>query len=115
MMARISRSATSKETSWSALTPPKESETFSTERIAFMRPCASCRVFRRRGDEGPGLFDAQLRRERAGAAVLVLHLRLDVHAAASAVERRDQRGVLLADEAAPHLPRARQLAVVGVE
>ena len=33
----------------------------------------------------------------------------------AAVQRVDQHLVLLGDEAAPHLARARQLAVVGVE
>src|SRR5918997_4340530 len=48
-------------------------------------------------------------------SVLVGDRRADGHVAAVAVERRDDGRIALADHAAPHLARARQLLVVGVE
>ena len=65
--------------------------------------------------EGRHVDDLQRRRHLAGAAVLELHLGLDVLLALAAVERVDQHLVALGDEAAADLARARQLAVVGVE
>ena len=66
--------------------------------------------------EGLGVDDLQVGRDRAGAAVLERHLRSRCSCSRlAAVERVDQHAVLLADEAAPDLARARQLAVVGVE
>src|SRR5690348_11237740 len=115
MMARTSCSATSNDTSCSAFTPPKASETFSTESIAFRRPCPSRRPFRRGRREGLCLVYAQIGRESAGPAVLVLHLRFDMYAFFSCIQGIHQRGVFLADEAAAHLARARQLAVVRIE
>src|SRR5215510_11424235 len=124
MIARISCSRTSNETSWSAFTPPNESETPSTTSngapmfrwccIGWRERPSGC-LLRRRGREYLRVDDLQRRRDRAGAAVLELHLRLDVALALAAVERVDQRRVPLADEAPPDLARAGDLAVVGVE
>src|SRR5436190_20913855 len=121
MMARISCSRTSKETSVSAFTPPNESDTFSTARITSPTGCAFCVIggsggFLRRGPaEGARVADREVGRDHAAAPVLVLDLHLDVRALAAVVERGHQRAVLLGDRAAPHLAGARQLAIVGVE
>src|SRR5258706_732455 len=126
MIARTSCSRTSKETSCRAFTPPKESETSSTEsstepvlRTTPSRLASGAltlgRPLRRRRREGAGVVDREVGGDLAGAPVLVAHLRLDVHRAAAVVERVDQGLVLLADMAAPHLARAGELAVVGIE
>src|SRR5690606_35302257 len=126
MMARTSCSRTSNDTFCSAFTPPKESETSSTARITSptVRP-VECRwtsgavilrgLLRRRGCERLRVADFQVGREGPGAPVLVAHLRLYVNRIAPRIERLHERSVLLADEPAPHLPRAGELAVVGVE
>src|SRR5438309_4704078 len=126
MIARISCSRTSKETACSATTPPKASEMSSISRSAapIFLPVLigrdatgrDSRRLPRRGDAvGPRLHDSQVRRYRTGAPVLEAHLRLDEAARLARVEGIDQRGVFLADMAAAHLARARELAVVGVE
>src|SRR3990172_1505988 len=125
MIALTSCSRTSNDTSTSAFTPPNESDTFSTARTTSPTRCApaigcgtvieSRRLAGRRGREGPGVADLEVGRERAGAPVLVAYLRLDVHVFAAAVERLHQGGVLLGDEPPPHLARARELLVVGIE
>src|SRR5690242_9162930 len=97
MMARISCSSTSNETSCSAFTPPNASDTLSTERTTLMPPRRSRGPPGCRGREGPRVLDPQVGGERAAAAVLVFHLRLDVHALLSAVQRLDQGAVFLAD------------------
>jgi hypothetical protein len=57
---------------------------------------------------------AQLRAHRARAPVLEADLRLDHATLDAGIERVDDVGVLLADEAATDLARARELPVVGV-
>src|SRR3954468_17712595 len=109
MMARISRRRTSKDTPWSALTPPKAREMASTLRMG------SAATLRRRGAADLRLGDAQVRRDHAGAPVLEAHLRLDEAVRPARIQRVDERGVFLGDVAPPHLARARELAVVGVE
>src|SRR5882724_3261840 len=121
MMARISRSRTSNETSCSALTPPKASDTPSTARMAGPVPRSatgvktSSRPPHGGGVVDPGLGDAQIRRDDPGAAILEAHLRLDEAMRLPGVQRLDQRGVLLGDVAPAHLARASELAVVGIE
>src|SRR6266850_62049 len=127
MMARISCARTSKETPWSATTPPKASETSSISSMAgptFLSVViswdetsrASRRLPRRGGDTvGLRLHDSQVGRHRTRAAVLETHLGLDEAARLVRVEGIDQHGVFLGDVAAAHLARARELAVVGVE
>ncbi len=109
----------SKETSEIAFTPPNESETCSSERRAspaaiawrsFMR--RALRVGRRMDRHVDDLGRAD---ELALAAVLVGDLGRDRGLGGAVVEALDQRRVALGDEAAAHLLRARQLAVVGVE
>src|SRR5690242_5621534 len=81
--------------------------------------CPSPRLAQRRrfvGDEAARrLADLDLCRDVALAPVLEGHLRLDPGARRLRVERLDERAVALADEAAPHLARPRQLAVIGIE
>src|SRR5882762_2672039 len=123
MMARISCSWTSKETPWSATTPPKASEMSSISRIgvpvfllAAMSGERNSGGFLGRGSaEGLRLHDLQVGRHRSGAAVLEAHLRLDETARLVRVESVDQNRVLVCDVAASHLARARELAVVGLE
>src|SRR5688572_21560742 len=130
MMARTSCSRTSKDTSVNAFTPPKASDTPSTasttspiarpaavvaRSFRFMPPAFSCRRLRGQGREGLRRVHAELGAHEAGAAVLEAHLRLDHAALHARVEGVHDGGVLLADEAAAHLARARELAVVGVE
>src|SRR5688500_5334257 len=131
MIARISCSRTSKLTSVSAFTPPKASEmpsaasttppilrpTASATRASsrFMRRPASCGAPRAVGREGLRRDQLQVRADGAGAPVLEAHLRLDVAALDARVQRLHDRRVLLADEAAAHLARAGELAIVGVE
>src|SRR6266705_3276090 len=123
MMARISCSRTSKETPWSATTPPKASETSSISRIGrpiFLPAVMSAkgnsgRFPRRGGAEGLRLHDLQVGRHRSGAPVLEAHLSLDETARLVRVESVDQHRVLVSDVAASYLARARELAVVGLE
>src|SRR5262245_35600828 len=111
MIARISCSRTSNETSCSAFTPPNERATFSTTRTGPpMSRCgciggarASGGLLRRRDREGLRVGDAQVGADLADAAVLELDLRLDEALLLPAVERVDQHAVLVGDEAAPHL------------
>ena len=133
MMARISPLRMSKETSRSALTPPNDSETFSSE--SSTSPAAMAAALGRRrlrldvglhsaasrmgcsGARGIGLHvdDAHVALDDALAAVLERHLGGDVALLGAVVERLDERPVAIGDEGAAHLLRARQLAVVGVE
>src|SRR5919106_4964812 len=129
MMARISCSRTSKETSCSARTPPKASDTFWTERMtspmrrAMMVVSSDGATARsilgglpgglRR--EGLRVADFQICRIGAGAPVFIAHLRLDVDRIPAGVKRLDERAVLLGDVAPAHLARARELAVVRLE
>src|SRR5882672_9901290 len=115
MMARISCSRTSKETSCSATTPPKARDTPSTARMAGPVPRSatvvkdSSRPPRGGGAVDPGLCDAQIRGDDPGAAVLEAHLRLDEAMRLSGVQSLDQRGVFLGHVPAAHLARAREL------
>src|SRR6188508_3035723 len=117
MMARISCSRTSKVMSESAFTPPKRrlmfctSRTTSPERRAVIGR-SRCAPDRR---EGLGVDDLQRRRDLADATVLEADGGLDELLGLARIEGIDQHVVALADEAAPDLRRARQLAVVGVE
>src|SRR5689334_10736492 len=122
MIARISCSRTSSEMSLSALTPPKASDTpsrRSTEspiaRTAVMRCERSSRRLGCARSERPGLGDLQIGGDDPGAAILEFQLRLDVLHGLARIERFDQLGVLLGDEAAAHLARARHLVVVWIE
>src|SRR6187455_3246061 len=119
MIARTSCSRTSKLMSESAFTPPNASEMRSSFRIT--SPVALDMVdmasggARRRRRERLRVGDDEVRRDLAGAAVLEPDLRLDVLDRPAAVERVDEHRVLVRDEAAAHLARARQLVVVGIE
>src|SRR3954465_1724635 len=119
MMARTSWLWTSNETPFRALTPPKASETpstaSSTSPIGWPRSTRLGGAPWCCGREGSGFGDLQVGRDLAGAAVLIAHLRLDVHALAAVVQRRDERRIFFSDEAPAHLARARQLLVVGIE
>src|SRR6266496_852357 len=119
MIARTSCSRTSNETPFSALTPPKASDTPSTESRTSPIWCAcgasrtcgaltgSGRALCGGGGEGLGVGDLQVGGDLAGTAVLVAHLRLDVHARAAVVQCADQRGVFFADGAPAYFARAR--------
>src|SRR5688572_26893978 len=122
MMARTSCSRTSKDTSVSAFTPPKASDTPSTARTTspiarsvaarsfrFMRPALSCSRLRGQRREGLGGVHAQLGAHEARAPVLEAHLRLDHAALDPGIQGVHDGRVLLADEAAAHLARAREL------
>src|SRR5438876_742442 len=50
-----------------------------------------------------------------GAAIFELYLRLDVLRALSGIQRIDEHRIFFCDETAPHLARARELVVVGIE
>src|SRR3954464_6956023 len=119
MMARTSWRRTSNETPFKALTPPKASETpstaSSTSPTGWPRSPRLCGAPRCHGRESSCFGDLQVGRDLARAAVLVAHLRLDMHALAAVVQRGDERRVLFSDEAPAHLARARQLLVVGIE
>src|SRR5437868_2991057 len=127
MMARISCSRTSKLTSLRAFTPPNASETPSTARstspilrAAFWRSSsrrsiASRCLSRGHGRKGLRRGERKLGADHAGAPVLEAHLRLDYAALGAGIERIDHRRVLLADVAAAHLARARELAIVRVQ
>src|SRR3990170_5091802 len=126
MMARISPLRMSKETSDSAFTPPNESDTPSTDRMispaatsirlrGLMSRSPSCGLLHDRRHSAGNVVDRNARVERAAAAVLEGDLGRDRGLARAVVERLDQRGVSFGDEAAAHLERARELAVVGVK
>src|SRR5712692_2921301 len=127
MMARISCSRTSKLTSLRAFTPPNASETPSIARrtspilreafwrSSSRRSIASRRLSPAHGGKGLRRGEGQLGADHAGAPVLEAHLRLDHAALRARIERVDHRRVLLADVAAAHLARARELAVVRIE
>src|SRR5687767_4080846 len=128
MMARISCSRTSKETSCSAFTPPKASETLSTDRMTSptRRPWARRSSVtwarstlgglpRRFRGKGLRVADLEVRRESTRAPVFVAHARFDMDALLVVVQGLDQRPVLLADEAPPDLARAGELLVVRVQ
>src|SRR5688572_31945986 len=115
MMARTSCSRTSKDTSVSAFTPPKASDTPSTARTTspiarsvaaaarsfrFMRPALSCSRLRGQRREGLGGVHAQLGAHEARAPVLEAHLRLDHAALDPGIQGVHDGRVLLADEAA---------------
>src|SRR5215470_9200612 len=128
MMARISPLRISNETPLTAFTPPKASETPSTASRtspaaiscplgALMRRLrGSCRLLHRAGHRhGHRVADLDARGQHAFAAVLEGHLGRDGGFGRAVVERRDQRRVALADQAAAHLLRTSDLAVVGIE
>src|SRR3954462_15705732 len=125
MMAEISPRLTSKETSRMARTPPNESETFSTTRrispasaaggSAAELPRRARVAFRvERHDRFKGL-DPHPRGEHAFAAVLIGHFGRDVGRCRSIVKPGDEGCISVGEEAAPHLLRTGQLAVVGIE
>src|SRR6476659_6475323 len=98
MIARISCSRTSSEMSFSALTPPKASDTPSRRRTespiartAVMRCCRSSRHLGRACGKRLRLGDREVGGDDAGAAVLELHLRLDMLHCPARIERLDQR------------------------
>src|SRR5258706_1842541 len=118
MIARISCSRTSKLMPESALTPPKESDTPSSLRtISPFRRCVPTLRRLARAHRGKDLRfgDDEIRGDNAGATILELHLRLDVLHAPACIQRVEQHCVLLRDEAAAHLARARELVVVRIE
>src|SRR5262245_19722876 len=128
MMARISPLRMSKETPLIALTPPKASETPSTASstspatisgpLGALMPWPRARsrcLLHRRYRHRRNVANLDARGKRALAAVLERHLGRDVGLARTAVERRDERRVAFGDEAAAHLLRACDFAVVGVE
>ena len=135
MMARISPLRMSNETPVTAFTPPNDERDVLDRDSSASRPCAAARysadsalphaaaftpplsrgsAARRHADlqRSPNL-DA--RREHAFAAVFERDLGRDVGFARAVVERLDQRGVAIGDEAASNLLRAGDFAVVGVE
>src|SRR5215470_2580708 len=128
MMARISPLRMSKETPLIALTPPKASETSSTASstspatifgplgalMPWPRTRSRC-LLHRQYRHGRHVANLDGGGERALAAILERHLGRDVGLARPAVDRRDERLVAFGDEAAAHLLRARDFAVVGVE
>src|SRR5690242_6582235 len=61
------------------------------------------------------LANLELRADHTLAPVLEGDLGLDLDARRLRIERLDEFAIALADEAAPHLARPRQLAVIGVE
>src|SRR5690242_631197 len=121
MMARISRWRISRLMSVSALTPPKDRlmcsarSTASPMRFAalMMGSARPAQWFHR--SHGRDVVDGELGLERALAAVLEGHLGRDLSRPGARIERIDQLLEALADEAAAHLARARELAVIGVE
>src|SRR6476646_10645322 len=137
MMARTSCSRTSNVMSCSAFTPPNARKTCSSERMTSpMRragsglsrdgasraglttgatPIATSGSLLHRGGKNCRVLDAQVGGHQAGAPVLELDERLDVLDRTAGVERIDQHAVFFGDESAPHLARARQLVVVGIE
>src|SRR5688572_11572164 len=128
MMARTSCSRTSKLTSLKAFTPPKARDTPSTARmtspmrrpaVSAMRASSRFIVSGRRPArirrEGFGRVDGEVRTDTSRTPILETHLGIDRATRGAVVERAHDVGVLLADEAAPDLARARELAVVGVE
>src|SRR5450759_4711909 len=121
MVARISCSRTSKVTCFSAFTPPKDrvmpSRPRTTSPIILppFTPAPSRSLFRRRGRIDLRFLDAQVGADLAAAPVLELDLRLDELRRLARVERVDQHAVLLRDETAAHLARARQLVVIRIE
>src|SRR5690606_34157026 len=118
MMARISCSRTSNEMSVSALTPPKRRLRFWMSRMTSPMGWVRMRFLRTasggRFGRGKGLGVEQLERgaQVAGVAIFELDLGGDELFAAARIERLDQHAVLLGNEAAPHLARARELVVI---
>src|SRR6185437_9828188 len=119
MIARTSCSRTSKLMSVSALTPPNASDTCSSasttspiRRSPMSSASGRARDTRR---EHLRVGDHDVGGDDAAAPVLELHLGLDVLDLARGVQRVDQRAVLLGDEPAADLARARQLVVVRIE
>src|ERR1043165_3526561 len=104
---------------FSALTPPKASDTPSTDsRTSPLGRPRSTRLGRAHGGSRrivSGVGDLQVRGNLAGAAVLIAHLCLDVHALAAVEQSGDERCVFLADQAPADLARTGELIVVGVE
>src|SRR5689334_2548022 len=123
MIARISCSRTSKLIPESAFTPPKESEIPSRRRTTspmFLCGVMGSRCCLRRfpcGSSGENLRrgDREIGSDHAAAPVLELDLGLDVLHVLAVVKGVDQHGVFFRDERAPHLARARELVVVGIE
>src|SRR6202521_4658977 len=123
MMARISRSRTSKLIPVSAFTPPNESEILSSSsttaplpRAVLMRKSCPSRWLPRGGrGQSFGSLDPQVGCNHAAATILELHQRLDVLHVPVRVKRLDQHAILFGNEAAAHLARTRKLVVVGVE
>src|SRR5215510_6649174 len=67
------------------------------------------------GRDPRDVLDPNLRADRGLTPILVRDSRGQLDLIASRVERVDHRRVLVGDEAAPHLPGARHLVVVGLE
>ena len=124
MMARISCSRTSKLTSVKRLTPPKASEMSSNvehdlAELARRSPCGSSALSaaalaaaRRRTLR---VADLQVGRARCRCGRPRTAPASRRTARLPRVQRVDEHRVLLGDEAAAHLARARELAVVGIE
>src|SRR5258706_7094234 len=126
MMAQLSCSRTSKETSCSAATPPKAREMASISRMTLpvFLPVLisrgdtnrnSCRLPRRSLAVGLRLHDSQVRGYRTGSPVLEPDLGLDELGRLARIEGVDQHGVLLPDQTAAYLARTREFVVVRVE
>src|SRR5678815_3167631 len=116
-IARSPRARTSKAMSASALTPPKRRLMFCTSRTTSPERRAVIGRSRRAPDrlEGLGVDDLQGRGDLADATVLEADRGFDELLGLARIQRVDQHVIAFADEAAPDLRRARQLAVVGVE
>src|ERR1700751_221094 len=123
MIARISCSRTSKLMPDRAFTPPNESEipwSRSTTSPMFRREIMGerrCLRSRLRGCSREMLRggNCQIRGDHSAAAILELHLGLNVLPVLAVVQGIDQHGVFLGYKSAPHFARARQFVVVGIE
>src|SRR6516165_6274090 len=133
MMARISPLRMSKETSPSALTPPKASDTFSTDRIASSAATSTCpRALMRASAARSNVVALPSRRllhDNRGAdvanrnagvddpltAVFERDFRCDHGLGRAVIERAHKWRVAIPNQAAAHLHGAGQFAVVGVK
>ena len=102
-----------------ALTPPKDKETFSTERTASPgarpAPASLTPPSPHRRPESWCLPDHDAPEELTLASVLESDLDRDRRLAGAIVEGPHEGRVALGDKAAPHLLGARQFTVVGIE
>src|SRR5262249_55006857 len=131
MMARISPLRMSKETSPSALTPPKASDTFSTDRIASPAATSTRALMRASAarwnavalpsrrllhdNRGADVADRDSGIDDALTAVFERDFRCDRGLGRAVIERAHERRVTLPNQAAAHLHGAGQFAIVGLK